>query len=383
MSSPLDELKPRTPAASGSSGPQGTPPSAPITPEDAGSQALAEALRSSFAIVRIIMVILVVVFFASGIFTVRSQEKAIVLRFGRPVGTPEQQLLGPGLHWSFPYPIDEVVHIPISQVQTVTSTTGWYATTPEAEAAGNEPEPGGSLNPASDGYTLTSDGNIIHIRMALRYRINNPLDYVLNFVSASNVVQNALDSAIIHASTQFTVDQALRLEFVALRERILANVRQRVDQQGLGISIDNDPFLVVMPPRQVKKAFADVIAADQDRGKTVSEAQGYASSVRNRAAGDAQIVVNEGKTEADRLLQSVAADAQYFQDQLPHYQSNPELFLARLQTETLQRILTNAQDKILRMDDGARPMWIQLNREPPKPVEKKQAQGLGQPSPTR
>jgi membrane protease subunit HflK len=337
--------------------------------EDAGSQALSEALRSSFAVVRVIMVILVVAFFASGIFTVPSQEKAIVLRFGRPVGTAEQQLLGPGLHWSFPYPIDEIVRIPISQIQTVVSTTGWYATTPEAEASNSEPEPGPSLNPATDGYTLTGDGNIIHVRMALRYRVNNPINYTLNFVNASNVVQNALDNALIRASAEFTVDQALRLALVEFKETILARVRQLVDQQGLGISIE-DGSLQPMPPRQVRKAFADVIAADQDRGKAVSEAQGYANGIRNRAAGDAKQVVNAGKTDADRLLQTLAADARYFQETLPYYERDPHLFMARLQTETLQRILTNVQEKILRMDE--RPMWIQLNREPQKPGGQKQ-----------
>ena len=375
MSGPLDQLTPKEPTPGrGSSG----APVAPVSPpamvaDDAGSQALSEALRSSFAIVRVIMVILVVVFFASGVFTVPSQEQAIVLRFGRPVGTPENQLLGPGLHWSFPYPIDEIVRIPISQIQTVVSTTGWYATTPEAEASGSEPEPGPSLNPATDGYTLTGDGNIIHVRMALRYRVTNPLNYVLNFVSASNVVQNALDNALIHASTHFTVDQALRLSVAEFQEKILARVRQLVDDQGLGISIA-DASLQPLAPRQVKKAFADVIAADNDRGKVVSEAQGYANSVRNRAAGDAKMVVNTGKSDANRMLQSVAADAQYFQDTLPYYERNPRLFLTRLQTETLQSILTNAQvKKILRLAKD--PMWFQLNDEPLKPAGPKPASG--------
>ena len=85
----------------------------PMTPDDAGSQALAEALRSSFAIVKFVMVALVIVFLASGIFQVGPQEKAVILRFGRTIGAGQQALLGPGLHWSFPYPIDEVVKIPI------------------------------------------------------------------------------------------------------------------------------------------------------------------------------------------------------------------------------------------------------------------------------
>jgi len=38
--------------------------------QDAGTQALAEALRSSFAIVKLAMVIMVAAFFGSGFFTV-------------------------------------------------------------------------------------------------------------------------------------------------------------------------------------------------------------------------------------------------------------------------------------------------------------------------
>src|SRR5271155_4570755 len=105
---------------------------------DAGSQALAEALRSSFAIVKVVMALLVLAFFASGFFQVGPQEKAVILRFGKPVGEGQKILLGSGLHWSFPSPIDEVVKIPISEIQKVSSTVGWYFTTPEQELSGEE-----------------------------------------------------------------------------------------------------------------------------------------------------------------------------------------------------------------------------------------------------
>ena len=45
------------------------------TAEDAGSQALAEALGSSFAIVKIVMVLMVVSFFCSGFFTVGPRKR--------------------------------------------------------------------------------------------------------------------------------------------------------------------------------------------------------------------------------------------------------------------------------------------------------------------
>ncbi|HTD67434.1 MAG TPA: hypothetical protein VK846_12980, partial [Candidatus Limnocylindria bacterium] len=81
------------------------PAPVPLTPDDAGSRALSDALHSSFWIVKVIMAILVVVFFVSGFFTVGPQQRAVKLRFGKPVGKGEAALLGPGAHWAWPYPI--------------------------------------------------------------------------------------------------------------------------------------------------------------------------------------------------------------------------------------------------------------------------------------
>ncbi len=348
----------------------GIPAPQPEPLEDSGTRALEEALRSSFVIVKIIMVILVLVFFGSGFFTVSSQERAIVLRFGRPVGAGEQRLLEPGAHWSFPYPIDEVVKIPFTDFQKVTSTTGWYATTPEAEATNSEPPPGSTLNPAADGYTLTGDTNIIHVRATLRYRIKQPLAYVLDFANASNLVQNALNNALFHASAHFNVDDALRLNRLGLKERITARVQQLVDRQGLGITLEQLD-LETKPPRYVNEWFEAVPRAEQERGQTNQMAQTYAGRLLNTAQGDANAVINAGETDREQFVQAVAAEAKYFTNQLPHYRSNPELFVARLQTETLHRVLTNAAVEKMFVPERARgrplELRIQLSREPQKP----------------
>src|SRR5580692_6760002 len=142
--------------------------------DDPGSRALAEALKSSFAIVKLVMVVLVVVFICSGFFKVGPQEKAIRLHFGRPVGEGKAALLGAGLHWAWPAPIDEVVRIPYSQIQQVRSDIGWFKITPEEEALGQEGFAGQSINPAVDGYVITGDVNIIHSRARLNYHIEDP-----------------------------------------------------------------------------------------------------------------------------------------------------------------------------------------------------------------
>src|SRR6266851_4835372 len=104
-----------------------------------------EALRSTSTIVKLLMAALVAAFVFSGVFTVKPNEVAVKLRLGKPVGVGAEQLLKPGLHWKLPYPIDDVVAIPVGETHTITSTAGWYAQTPEEAAIDKNPQPLGML----------------------------------------------------------------------------------------------------------------------------------------------------------------------------------------------------------------------------------------------
>jgi membrane protease subunit HflK len=342
----------------------------PETPVDAGSQALAEALRSSFAIVKFVMVLLVLVFLGSGFFTVGPQERAIVLRFGKPLGEGEKALLAPGkLHWSFPYPIDECVKVPITGIQKISSTVGWYAQTPEQALAGFEPPAGGTLNPVAEGYALTADANIIHTRATLTYRIKDPIKYVFNFVNASNAVQSALDNALLHAASQFKVDDILTRDIAGFQEAVRRHATQLVENQELGVMVEQCVVQSV-PPRQLKDAFANVLKAEVMRGKVLNEARSYENQVTNRAGADAESRINLAQSDRTRLVSDVSAQAQRFQEILPQYQHHPALFAQQRLTETLGRVFTNAQDKIFLTEstDGDRKeLRLLLNREAPKP----------------
>jgi membrane protease subunit HflK len=348
------------------------PPAAPAPEvvEDAGSRALAEALRSSFVIVKVIMVLLAVLFLGSGLTTVGPQEKAVILRFGKPVGEGEDALLGPGFHWAWPPPIDEVVKIPISQVQTVQSTIGWYATTAAREATGAEPPPGTSLNPATDGYLLTADGNIIHARGTLRYRISEPgLRYEFDFVNASNLVQNAFNGALIYAAANYTVDDVLTRDAAGFREKVRRRLEQLIARDQLGVTVDLVEVQTI-PPRQLKEAFAAALGAEVDRAKTLNDAKSYANQTLSRAEAEKAARISAGETERTRLVEFVAAEAKRFTDLLPAYRLNPALFMLQHQTEVLRRVKANAQETIIlpqRAGGKAREVRIMLNREPPRP----------------
>jgi membrane protease subunit HflK len=347
--------------------------------EDAGTQALSDALKSSFAVVKVIMAGLVVLFLFSGFFVVRPQEKAIVLRFGVPVGGGDGKLLGPGPHWAFPPPIDEVVRIPVGQVQTVNSSVGWYATTAASEAAGTEPPPGDSLRPALDGYLLTGDENIIHLRATLRYRIEEPgLRYVLDLANASNLVENAFNNSLLYAAARYKVDDALTRDQAGLREVARNRFEQLVARQQLGITeiqIDN---MQVIPPRQLKDPFARVTEAEVRRAKELNDARSYENQTISKARAEAESRRNLGEAERTRLVEFVAAEVERFTNNLPAWRANRELFTRQRQSEVLRVIYTNAQEKVVAPDRGpgaGRELRLQINREPPKPRVLEQPKG--------
>lgn len=339
--------------------------------EDAGTQALAGALKSSFAIVKVIMAGLFLVFLFSGFFVVGPQEKAIVLRFGVPAGGGDGKLLGPGPHWAFPPPIDEVIRIPVGQVISLNSTVGWYPTTPAQEAAGNEPPPEESLRPAVDGYLITGDENIVHLRATLRYRIAEPgLRYMLDFASASNIVENAFNNSLIFAAARYKVDDALTRDQAGFREVARSRFEQLVARHNLGITeiqIDN---MQIIPPRQLKDAFARVTEAEVRRAKELNDARSYENQTISRGRAEAESRKNLGEAERTRLIEFVAAEVERFTNNLPAWHANRDLFAQQRRSEALQIVYTNSQEKIVAPSRGtgaSREIRLQINRDPPKP----------------
>jgi modulator of FtsH protease HflK len=341
----------------------------PMAVEDAGTRALAEALRASFALVKLMTIGLVIAFIVSGIFTVNPNEVAVLLRFGRPVGVGTDQLLTPGLHWKLPYPVDEVVRIPVGESRTLTSTTGWYFVTPQEEASGTDPMRLPYLRPGVDGYVLTGDGNIVHVRATLSYRITDPLRYAFQFGQVTNLMQGILDNALIYAASRFSADDALYLNKLAFQETVLERVNLMVERLQVGVTVDPREVRT-RPPLFVEDAFDNVLRAQQEGDLMIQEAQSYARGATNRAIGEASAVRSDGVTRSNYLVQTLSAEANSFEGLLPAYERDPNLFRQRLLAEYNGRVLTNAQMKTyVPQRPGGKPWEIrlQLNKEPEVP----------------
>ena len=334
--------------------------------EDAGTQALSDALASSFRFIRALMVILVAVFLGSGIFTVNPNEVAVLLRLGKPAGSGADAILRPGLHWSFPSPIDEIVRIPVGESHTVEATNCWYQVSPEMEISGELPPSLSSLQPGVDGYALTSDGNIIHARATAKYLIEDPLRYAFGFRGATNILENALNNAVLYTASRHTAEEALYKDKTGFQDAVRRRFVRTIEKANMGIQLE--PIQVqTSPPMYVKEAFDQVLEAEQALSEARNKAQGEADEITRKAVGEGQALISEGITRSNMLVQTLRAESEAFSDQLADYQRNPRLFRERLLVETMSQVLTNVNDKWLLPEsesDGRRQIRLMLNREP-------------------
>jgi len=217
---------------------------------------------------------------------------------------------------------------------------------------------------------LTSDGNILHVRATLRYRIEDPLAYIFKFKNATNVLQSVLNNSLHWASVQFTADEALYKERPAFRDAMRGRVLGLVEEMGLGIAVDTLD-VEVTAPLYVKDYFDLVISAEQDRSKQINEARGEFDRITREAEGEAQRIISGGMIQSNALVQTAFADAAAFKEQLPFYRENKELFRHRLLVQTVQRVFETAQDKFF-MPEGTDELRLNLSREPLIPVRSPQ-----------
>ncbi len=311
---------------------------------DNGYSALTDALTTSFRLLRFVLIAVLAAYLFSGVFVVRQHEKALVLVFGRVAGSPAEQVRGPGIHFTWPRPIAEVIRIPAERVQTIECRAFWY-NAPATLAHPEHQSFGPTLKPLLDGYTLTGDANILHSIWLVNYIVHNPESYVFAFEDTHAVISNELAHAVIGVSARYPVDQALRLDVESFRSAVEQMLQKRFEQIDAGIRIERVELPALAPPRQVAAAFAAVISSEQERSANISAARSEATRALNEAAGDAERIRSEGAALRQRFVMQTAADADYFTQVYEQYRRNPALTRQTLWQDTVTRVLAGVEEK--------------------------------------
>jgi membrane protease subunit HflK len=101
-----------------------------------------------------------------------------------------------------------------------------------------------------------------------------------------------------------------------------------------------------VPPAQVREAFFDVNAAQQDAVRLQNEAQTYASRVVPEAQGQAAQLVQQAEGYRERAFADATGQASRFTQVYEEYRKAPDVTRQRLFLETMERVF-GGTDKIL------------------------------------
>jgi membrane protease subunit HflK len=295
----------------------------------------------------LVLLVLVLVWMATGIYVVRPYEQGIVVRFGRWVETT-----GAGPHFHLPYPIETVYKPKVTQVQSI--EVGYRTRDDRA-----------SIDLPAESLMLTGDENIIDIDLAVQYLIKDGAAYLFNVRDPSGnpqqVVRNAAESAIRSVIARNSIDEALTTGKDKIQHATKELIQQILDGYASGILITAVQLQQVAPPKEVVHAFKDVASAREDRVRAINESQGYANDILPKAKGEASRLIQEA--EAYRVTRVVRAegDANRFLALLGEYNKARDVTRDRLYLETMEQVLAHTRKVIASPRLGNALPYLPLN----------------------
>lgn len=375
-----------------------SPEGRPANELDAAGRSLSEALKISFVILKIIMVVLLGLFLFSGFKTVGPGELALVLRFGKIRGLGEDRLLKPGLHWVFPYPIEEIIRIPAEKKVDLPIDSFWYYQSPAEISRGpkDTTRPGPTLNPIRDGYCITrsekqsqttsgstgSDYNIVHCKWLLTYQIDKPelffkgvyvedvkpgeIYFDVMKESITPLLKNLFDDVVVTTMVDYTIDDVL-ISYSEIPDRVEKLMQEKLNKIESGIKVVKVKLTRSIWPRQVNDAFQALMSASQASQAAISQAKSDAEVTLNEAAGRVQEKISSAGAYRMEVVETARANAEYLHKMLPEYRKYPKLVVQRIYLDAIEYVLDNADEKIIiqpTQGTGRKEFRIIINRDP-------------------
>jgi modulator of FtsH protease HflK len=300
-------------------------------------------MRSAGVGAGLIAIVVVVIWMGTGIFIVQEGQQAVVTRFGRYSAT-----MGAGFNWRLPYPIERHETVPVTQIRSVdVGRDNVIRTTGLKESA-----------------MLTEDENIVEIKFAVQYRLNDARAWLFESKNPQEAVVQAAETAVREVVGKMRMDTALADERdqIGPRVRILMQSildRYKIGAEVVGINLQQGG---VRPPEQVQSAFDDVLRAAQERERAKNEAQAYANDVIPRAVGAASRLAQESEAYKARIVARAQGDAQRFKSLLTEYQRAPQVTRDRLYIDAMQDIYSNVTKVMVESRQGGNMLFLPLDR---------------------
>lgn len=275
----------------------------------------------------IAVVAIVILWAATGFYTIKEAERGVVTRFGK-----FSHLVEPGLNWK-PTFIDSVRPVNVEAVREL----------------------------AASGVMLTSDENVVRVEMNVQYRITDPEHYLYSVTSADDSLRQATDSALRGVIGKYTMDKILTEGRTIIRNDTQRELEETVRPYNMGITLLDVNFQTARPPEEVKASFDDAIAARENEQQYIREAEAYTNEVQPRANGKAQRILEEARAYKAQTVLEAQGEVARFAKLLPEYKAAPAITRERLYIEAMEKVLSNTR-KVLVNDKGNSLMVLPLDQ---------------------
>jgi membrane protease subunit HflK len=283
------------------------------------------------------------VWLATGFFIVQEGQQAVITQFGKYHST-----VGAGFNWRMPYPVQRHELVFVTQIRSVDiGRDNIVKATGLRESA-----------------MLTEDENIVEIKFAVQYRLNDARAYLFESRNPTEAVVQAAETSVREVVGKMKMDSALAEERDQIAPRVREKMQTILDRYKVGIEVVGINLQQggVRPPEQVQAAFDDVLKAGQERERAKNEAQAYANDVVPRAVGAASRLKEEADAYRERIVAQADGDAQRFKSILPEYQKAPQVMRDRMYTDTMQQIYSNVTKVLVDSKQGSNLLYLPLDK---------------------
>jgi Cu+-exporting ATPase len=306
----------------------------------------------------------------SGLTLVGPDEAAVVRRFGRRV-TPA---LGPGLHYRWPWPAEQVTKLKPQQVQVAeigfrTATETSAATAEPAAYEWNLQHRSGRYEKKLDeSLMLTGDENLIEVNAVVQYAVSSPDDYLFATTDPPNVVRTAAEEALRRLIGSRQLDAVLTTGRTEIEQQAKELAQSSLDAYHSGLKVIAVQLQDVHPSVEVVDAFRSVSSAFEEKSKLINQAEAYRSEQLELARGQALKALAEAAGYTTDRANRAHGDASRFTQAEEAFKRAPGVTETRLYLETIESVLAGRKKMII---DGSKfgkrqmlfvdPQGIQIN----------------------
>jgi Cu+-exporting ATPase len=234
----------------------------------------------------------------SGFNAIGPDEIGVVRHFGRPTDTLE-----PGLHWCWPWPIDDVKRVWPSRIYTLEigfrSLSGGKSG-PSASSWSSTHANEGVRRMPEESVMITGDGNLLELQGTLRYTLADPRRYLFEATDPEAILRGAAESVLREIVAGHSFAELLTGERGRFQELALERLHRRCAEygdKGMGIRLEGLDLHDLHPPQDVVDAYHDVTRAMEVRDMLVNR-------------GEEKVVRDKRRQQAEGLKQEREADAE-------------------------------------------------------------------------